>query len=148
MEGLLSQRTRHSAPALPVSSPSARCTLLLYSLEGLRVVRQLGAVQRALGELEQRRGEVQRRARGHEGPSEHARLKALNLSQSNLQAHDAVIIAGLLECNGTLRSLDLSMNNIGGWNFRHGLESRGDTSGVHALGAMLHVNEALRVLNR
>jgi Ran GTPase-activating protein (RanGAP) involved in mRNA processing and transport len=92
-------------------------------------------------------------------------VAAINLSQQSLQAEDALIIARLLETNKCLRSLDLSMNNLGGWNFLRGINSKTvsaphldslfiqlttghaqDPSGVIALTKALGVNKHLKKL--
>ena len=73
-------------------------------------------------------------------------LTALNLSQSNLQPHDTIVIASLMEENTAVRALDLSLNNVGGWNFKNGVEKRADPSGLEAIRHMLHINTTLRTL--
>ena len=45
-----------------------------------------------------------------------------------------------------MRALDLSLNNVGGWNFKNGVEKRADPSGLEAIRHMLHINTTLRTL--
>jgi Leucine-rich repeat (LRR) protein len=54
-------------------------------------------------------------------------------SQKGLQVQDLVFIAGLLKVNKCVRTLDLSLNNVGGWNYQEGFASKTDSNGVLAL---------------
>jgi Ran GTPase-activating protein (RanGAP) involved in mRNA processing and transport len=70
-------------------------------------------------------------------------VKALNLSQRNLQPEDALVIGRLLEVNGKMKQLDLSLNNLGGWNFMHGIQSKTEIAGIVALREATHINHSL-----
>jgi Leucine-rich repeat (LRR) protein len=54
-------------------------------------------------------------------------------SQKGLQVQDLVMIAGLLRINKFVRTIDLSLNNVGGWNYQEGFASKTDPRGALAL---------------
>jgi hypothetical protein len=55
------------------------------------------------------------------------------ISQKGLQVQDLVMIAGLLRINKFVRTIDLSLNNVGGWNYQEGFASKTDPRGALAL---------------
>ena len=70
-------------------------------------------------------------------------VKALNLAQRGLQPEDALVVGRLLEVNTKLKQLDLSLNNIGGWNYLHGIQSKTEIAGIVALREATHINRTL-----
>ena len=64
-------------------------------------------------------------------------ITELDVSGQSLGVEGAIVTSCYLENNGALKSLDISANNLGGWNGLGGCYAKYDTSGVKALAAAI-----------